>query len=133
GRAGRPRWPMIVLRSPKGWTGPKEVDGHRVEGFWRAHQVPLATIAQHPEHLKMLEDWLASYRPHECFDGQGRLIPELQALAPVGTRRMSANPIANGGLVRRALMLPDFRNYAVDVTAPGTIGAENTRPLGAFL
>ncbi|MBV8899857.1 MAG: phosphoketolase family protein [Verrucomicrobia bacterium] len=133
GRPGRPHWPMVVLRSPKGWTGPKEVDGHRVEGFWRAHQVPIATIAQNPEHLKMLEDWLASYRPHECFDGQGRLVPELKALAPAGTRRMSANPVTNGGLIRRTLRMPDFRDFTIDVNAPGKTEVENTRPLGAFL
>ena len=92
---------MIVLRSPKGWTGPKEVDGHKVEGFWRAHQVPLAGVRENPSHLKLLEDWMRSYRPEELFDESGRLIPELKALSPSGTRRMSANPHANGGLLRK--------------------------------
>ncbi len=129
----RPRWPMIVLRSPKGWTGPKEVDGHRVEGFWRAHQVPIAGLRENPRHLMMLEAWLRSYKPEELFDAKGRLIPELKALAPRGNRRMSANPHANGGTLRRALRLPDFRDYAPAVTAPGASEVENTRPLGAFL
>lgn len=129
----RPRWPMIVLRSPKGWTGPKEVDGHRVEGFWRAHQVPITGIKENPRHLMLLEEWLRSYKPQELFDAQGRLIPELKALAPLGTRRMSANPHANGGLLRKALRLPDFKTYAPPVTSPGASEVENTRPLGAFL
>ncbi len=102
GKPTRPRWPMIVLRSPKGWTGPKEVDGHKVEGFWRAHQVPLSGVHENPAHLKQLEDWLRSYKPEELFDDNGRLIPELKALAPKGTRRMSANPHANGGLAAEA-------------------------------
>ena len=133
GKATRARWPMIVLRSPKGWTGPKEVDGHKVEGFWRAHQVPLAGVRENPAHLKQLEDWLRSYRPEELFDKTGKLIPELKALAPEGDRRMSANPHANGGLLRKPLRLPDFRDYAVKVDAPGQTTAENTRPLGRFL
>jgi xylulose-5-phosphate/fructose-6-phosphate phosphoketolase len=133
GESKRARWPMIVLRSPKGWTGPKEVDGHKVEGFWRAHQVPLAGVRENPEHLKILEGWLRSYRPEELFDQDGRLIPELKALAPTGTRRMSANPHANGGLIRRALRIPNFRNYGIEVKDPGRISAENTRPLGRFL
>jgi xylulose-5-phosphate/fructose-6-phosphate phosphoketolase len=133
GEAARPRWPMIVLRSPKGWTGPKEVDGHKVEGFWRAHQVPLSGMHNNPAHLKQLEDWLRSYKPEELFDESGRLIPELRALAPRGTRRMGANPHANGGLLRRPLRIPDFRNYAIKVEKPGTVAAENTRPLGRFL
>ena len=133
GKADRPRWPMIVLRSPKGWTGPKEVDGHKVEGFWRAHQVPLAGVREHPEHLKILEDWMRSYRPQELFDESGHLIPELKELAPKGTRRMSANPHANGGLLRRPLHLPDFRTYAIKVEKPAQVNAENTRPLGQFL
>jgi xylulose-5-phosphate/fructose-6-phosphate phosphoketolase len=133
GKAHRPRWPMIVLRSPKGWTGPKEVDGHQVEGSWRSHQVPLGGIRENPTHLKQLEEWLRSYRPEELFDPQGRLVPELRAIAPTGTRRMSANPHANGGLLRKALRLPDFREYAVPVAAPGREEAENTRPLGRFL
>jgi len=133
GTPTRPRWPMIVLRSPKGWTGPKEVDGHKVEGFWRAHQVPLAGMHGNPAHMRQLEDWLRSYQPEELFDANGRLRPELKALAPQGTRRMSANPHANGGLLRRALRLPDFRDYAIPVDKPGQVAAENTRPLGRFL
>jgi xylulose-5-phosphate/fructose-6-phosphate phosphoketolase len=133
GKATRARWPMIVLRSPKGWTGPKEVDGHKVEGFWRAHQVPMAAIHENPAHLKQLDDWLRSYKPKELFDKSGRLIPELKALAPKGARRMSANPHANGGLLRKALRLPDFREYAIKVDKPGQVSAENTRPLGQFL
>jgi xylulose-5-phosphate/fructose-6-phosphate phosphoketolase len=133
GKAGCARWPMIVLRSPKGWTGPKEVDGHKVEGFWRAHQVPLAGVHENPAHLKQLEEWLRSYRPDELFDDKGRLIPELKALAPKSARRMSANPHANGGLVRKALRMPDFRDYAIPVDKPGQTKAENTRPLGRFL
>jgi xylulose-5-phosphate/fructose-6-phosphate phosphoketolase len=133
GTARRARWPMIVLRTPKGWTGPKEVDGHKVEGFWRAHQVPLAGMHENPAHLKQLEDWLHSYRPEELFDEKGRLMPELKALAPTGTRRMSANPHANGGLVRKPLRMPDFRDYAITVDKPGQASAENTRPLGRFL
>jgi xylulose-5-phosphate/fructose-6-phosphate phosphoketolase len=133
GQANRPRWPMIVLRSPKGWTGPKEVDGHKVEGFWRSHQVPLAGMHTNPAHLKQLEDWLHSYKPEELFDKGGRLIPELKELAPKGRRRMGANPHANGGLLRKPLRLPDFRDYAIKVEKPGTAAAENTRPLGRFL
>ena len=133
GKATRARWPMIVLRSPKGWTGPKEVDGHKVEGFWRAHQVPLASVRENPAHLKQLEDWLRSYRPEELFDETGKLFPELKALAPNGTRRMSANPHANGGVLRKPLSLPNFRDYAVKVEKFGHTAAENTRPLGRFL
>lgn len=133
GRVTRAQWPMIVLRSPKGWTGPKEVDGHKVEGFWRSHQVPLAGVRDNPAHLKLLEAWMRSYRPEELFDRSGRLIPELRELAPVGTRRMSANPHANGGSLRRNLRLPNFREYAVTVEKPGQTMAENTRPLGRFL
>jgi xylulose-5-phosphate/fructose-6-phosphate phosphoketolase len=133
GRPTRPRWPMIVLRSPKGWTGPKEVDGHKVEGFWRAHQVPLPNVRENPRHLELLEHWLRSYRPEELFDEKGRLVPELKALAPEGARRMSANPHANGGQLRRALRMPDFRSYAVEVAKPGQIAVENTRPLGELL
>jgi xylulose-5-phosphate/fructose-6-phosphate phosphoketolase len=129
----RPRWPMIVLRSPKGWTGPKEVDGHKVEGFWRSHQVPLTTIKENPAHLELLEAWLRSYKPEELFDTTGKLIPELKALAPKGTRRMSANPHANGGLLRKALRMPDYRDYALALESPGKVAAENTRPLGKFL
>src|SRR4029450_2138005 len=129
----RPYWPMIVLRSPKGWTGPKDVDGHKVEGFWRAHQVPLAGLHGNPAHMRQLEDWLRSYKPEELFDTDGRLRPELKALAPTGTRRMSANPHANGGVLRRSFRLPDFRDYAITVDKPGQEMAENTRPLGRFL
>ena len=133
GKAMRPRWPMIVLRSPKGWTGPKEVDGHKVEGTWRAHQVPLAGIADNPQHLAQLQDWLASYRPQELFDARGKLRPELKALAPRGARRMSANPHANGGLLRKPLRMPDFRNYAVKVERAGCMMDGNTHPLGVLL
>ncbi|MBU2642948.1 MAG: phosphoketolase family protein [Gammaproteobacteria bacterium] len=133
GIPGRPRWPMIVLRSPKGWTGPAEVDGKKVEGFWRAHQVPIADVRNNPAHLQQLEAWLHSYRPDELFDAAGRLRPELKALAPTGNRRMSANPHANGGLLRRALRMPDFRDYAAELPGPGKITAENTRPLGKLL
>jgi len=133
GEARRPRWPMVVLRSPKGWTGPAEVDGHKVEGFWRSHQVPVTGVAEDPERLRLLEDWLRSYRPDELFDADGRLLPGLQALAPRGTRRMSANPHANGGLLRVPLKLPDFRGYAVAVEEPGRTRFETTRPLGALL
>jgi xylulose-5-phosphate/fructose-6-phosphate phosphoketolase len=133
GVPNRPRWPMIILRSPKGWTGPKEVDGHKVEGFWRSHQVPLASVKENPAHMKQLEDWLRSYKPEELFDSTGRLIPELKILAPKGTLRMSANPHANGGLLRKALRMPDFRYYALALASPGKVSAENTRPLGKFL
>ena len=131
--AERPRWPMIVLRSPKGWTGPAEINGHKAEGSWRSHQVPFSDVRQNPEHLKLLEDWMRSYGPGEMFDAEGRLVEELRKLAPVGTRRMSANPHANGGMLRRELNLPDFRAYAVDVPAAGAVLAENTRPLGEYL
>ena len=133
GEAVRPRWPMVVLRSPKGWTGPEEVDGHRVEGYWRSHQVPFSDLHGDPGRLALLESWLKSYRPEELFDEEGRLVPELRALAPTGTRRMSASPHANGGLVRTPLRLPEFRDYAVEVEAPGASRAETTRPLGQLL
>ena len=133
GKAVRPRWPMIVLRSPKGWTGPREVDGHKVEGFWRSHQVPLSGLHGNQAHMKQLEDWMRSYRPEELFDAAGRLVPELGALAPRGPRRMGANPHANGGLLRKPLRMPDFRSYALRVEKPGQIMADNTRPLGQFL
>lgn len=129
----RPHWPMIILRSPKGWTGPESVDGHKVEGFWRAHQVPLAAVKENPEHLQQLEKWLKSYRPDELFDTEGRLLPELKDLAPKANRRMSANPHANGGLLRKSLKMPDFRNYAIDIKQPGNEQVENTRPLGKLL
>jgi len=130
---GRPVWPMIVLRSPKGWTGPKVVDGKPVENTWRAHQVPLAELQSKPEHLRQLEEWMRSYKPEELFDAEGRLIPELQQLAPQGNRRMGANPHANGGLLLRDLMMPDFRDYAFPVTDPGERLGESTRALGNFL
>jgi xylulose-5-phosphate/fructose-6-phosphate phosphoketolase len=133
GIAKRPRWPMIVLRSPKGWSCPAEIDGHKVEGSWRAHQVPIASVADNPAHLKVLEEWMRSYHPEEHFDKDGKLRPELQRLAPVGDRRMSANPVANGGSLRKALHLPDFREYGVDVKKPGELEVENTKPLGRFL
>ena len=128
-----PVWPMIILRSPKGWTGPKFVDGEPVEGTWRAHQVPVADLARKPEHLKILEDWLKSYRAETLFDEKGKLIPELAELAPKGDRRMGANPHANGGLLRKELVMPDFRKYATPVAKPGTETAESTRALGVFL
>ena len=131
--ATRPKWPMIVLRSPKGWTGPKEVDGCKVEGTFRAHQVPLSEPANNPAHLKQLESWMKSYRPEELFDEKGTLKPELAALAPAGLKRMGANPHANGGLLLRELRRPDFRNYKVDVPAPGAVDSEDTRVLGTFL
>jgi xylulose-5-phosphate/fructose-6-phosphate phosphoketolase len=129
----RPRWPMIVLRSPKGWTGPAMVGGHKIAGTWRAHQVPLTEVASKPENMKLLENWLNSYKPDELFDRDGRLAPELRDLAPKGTRRMGANPHANGGLLRKDLRLPDFGAYAVTGVVPGQTAAENTRPLGALL
>jgi xylulose-5-phosphate/fructose-6-phosphate phosphoketolase len=131
--AERPHWPMIIFRSLKGWTGPKEVDGHKVEGYWRAHQVPLAHVQDNPEHLQQLETWLRSYDPDALFDKQGKLLPELKELAPQGNKRMGANPHANGGTLRRALRMPDFRNYAVDVQKAAQIEVENTRPLGKML
>jgi xylulose-5-phosphate/fructose-6-phosphate phosphoketolase len=126
------RRPMIVLITPKGWTGPKEVDGHKIEGFWRAHQVPF-DVHGDPSHLKILEGWMRSYRPEELFDAKGFPRPDLKEMAPSGTRRMSANPVANGGSVRKALKLPDFRDYAVGVPAPGATAAGNTEALAAFL
>lgn len=133
GIAKRPLWPMIVLRSPKGWTGPTEVNGHKVEGFWRSHQVPMADVTTNPTHLKLLEDWMRSYKPEELFDANGRLIPELKTLAPQGTKRMSASPHANGGVLRKDLRLSDFRDYGVPVEYPGKSEVENTNPLGKFL
>jgi xylulose-5-phosphate/fructose-6-phosphate phosphoketolase len=132
GRTERPRWPMIVLRTPKGWTGPAVVDGQQVEGTYRSHQVPLAELAQNPEHLRQLEAWMRSYRPDELFDG-GRLRPEITRLAPDGDRRMGASPHANGGRLRRDLDLPDFRDYAVEVTVPDATRSEPTRILGIWL
>lgn len=129
----RPVWPMIILRTPKGWTGPKEVDGKPVEGSFRSHQVPLSGLAEKPEHLRQLEGWMRSYRPEELFDANGALKPELAELAPKGDRRMGANPHANGGVLLRDLRMPDFRQYAVEVKRPGQVRAECTRVLGGFL
>ena len=131
GKVARPRWPMIVLRTPKGWTGPHEVDGQQVEGTWRSHQVPLTAARDDSEHLRLLEEWMKSYRPDELFDEAGALVPELRALAPKGERRMGANPHAVG--ILRDLRLPDFREYAVEVTKPGTTTSEATRVLGTYL
>jgi len=133
GVGDRPRWPMIVLRSPKGWTAPREVEGHYLEGFWRAHQVPLPNVKKDPEQLRTLEAWMRSLKPKEFFDGHGQLVAEFKNLAPQGTRRMSANLHANGGRLKKALRLPDFREYGIECTKPGKTKAENTPPLGAFL
>ena len=133
GNRQRPLWPMIILRSPKGWTGPKEVDGKMSEGYWRSHQVPFSDMIDNPEHLKLLETWLKSYRPEELFDDSGFLKQELRELAPQGPRRMGSNPHANGGQLLRDLKLPDFRDYAVNVTTPGHTLAESTRVMGQFL
>ena len=129
----RPRWPMIVLRSPKGWTGPKIVDGLQIEGTFRSHQVPLLVDAAHPDHVKLLESWMKSYRPEELFDQNGRLIAQLAALAPMGDRRMGSNPHANGGLLMRDLRMPDFREHAVQITSSGAVDAQDTMVLGKFL
>jgi xylulose-5-phosphate/fructose-6-phosphate phosphoketolase len=133
GNIARPRWPMIVLNSPKGWTGPKMVDGLQVEGTFRSHQVPLLVDSEHPDHLKQLESWMKSYKAEELFDENGRLMPELAELAPKGNRRMGANPHANGGLLLRDLLMPNFRNYAVNVPSPGSVQAADTHVLGEFL
>jgi xylulose-5-phosphate/fructose-6-phosphate phosphoketolase len=133
GFSKRPQWPMIVLRTPKGWTGPKFVDGLPAENSFRSHQVPLASLATKPEHLRLLEEWMRSYQPEELFDERGKLIEELAELAPQGARRMGANPHANGGLLLKDLTLPDFRAYAVDIAKPGTVEAEATRVMGEFL
>lgn len=121
GKAFRPRWPMIVLRTPKGWTAPRKVNGHYLEGFWRAHQVPITTVRQKPEDLKLLEDWMKSYEPERLFDEQGRAIPELRDLFPTGNRRMSANPVANGGLLSKPLRMPNFKDYAIPVEQGGAV------------
>ena len=126
----RPRWPMIVLRTPKGWTCPKEIDGKRTEGYWRSHQVPMGEMHENPGHVRILEEWMKSYRPAELFDDSGRLRPELAELAPQGSRRMSANPHTNGGLLLRDLRLPNPRDYAVDVAAPGAVMAKSTQSHG---
>ncbi|MBI3651689.1 MAG: phosphoketolase family protein [Acidobacteria bacterium] len=133
GLTTRPRWPLIILRTPKGWTGPKEVDGKKTEGYWRSHQVPMAEMASSPAHVKLLEEWMKSYRPEELFDDAGKLKAELSELAPQGTRRMSANPHANGGLLLKPLKMPDFRDYAVAVPKPGTVFGEATRVAGRLL
>lgn len=133
GFSKRPLWPMIILQTPKGWTGPKEINGKPVEDYWRSHQVPLSDLATKPEHLKMLEEWMKSYKPEELFDENGKLIPELTELAPKGDRRMGANPQANGGMLLRDLKMPDFRSYAIDVPKPGVVVAEATRIMGSFL
>ncbi len=133
GKTGYTRWPMMVFCTPKGWTGPKEVDGHKVEGFWRAHQVPILDVPENAEHMKMLESWMRSYQPGELFDDKGAPVAALKALAPAGKRRMSANPHANGGLLRKALDLPEFCDYSVDVEKPGTIEALPTDVLAGFL
>src|SRR5207248_6105732 len=130
GFKARPVWPMIVLRTPKGWTGPKMVDGVPVEGTFRSHQVPLSELASKPEHLKLLEQWMKSYHPEELFDETGKLKPELQELAPKGSRRMGANPNANGGALLADLRMPDFRDHAIAVPEPGAVEAEGTRVMG---
>jgi xylulose-5-phosphate/fructose-6-phosphate phosphoketolase len=133
GTAVRPRWPIIVLRSPKGWTAPAEVDGHKVEGLWRSHQVPLAGVKKNPAHLKLLEQWMRSYKPEELFDSSGQLSRALGESTPTGTRRMGSNPHANGGQLKKSLRLPDFRTYAAKFDKPGQLQTENTKPLGQFL
>ena len=133
GITGRPDWPMIVLRTPKGWTGPKEVDGKKTEGSWRSHQVPMGDMAGHPKHVAILEKWMKSYRPEELFDESGALVPEIAELAPKGAKRMGANPHANGGVLLKDLVMPDFLDYAVPVESPGKTVAEATRVMGAFL
>ena len=133
GKPDRPRWPMIILRSPKGWTGPKEVDGHKVENFWRAHQVPVLDVQSNPGHLRIVEQWMKSYKPEELFDEHGTLLAELRDLPPTGDRRMSANPHANGGKLRQSLHLPDFRDYGSPVDSPGAKEVSPTETLGKFL
>ena len=133
GATERQKWPMIILRTPKGWTCPKEVDGHKLEGSWRAHQMPILDPKTNPGHLKLVEDWLRSYRPEELFDEGGGLVAKLKETAPLGTRRISGNPHANGGLLRKPLTLPDFRDYAVKVKEPGQVEVSSTDTLGHFL
>jgi xylulose-5-phosphate/fructose-6-phosphate phosphoketolase len=133
GKPFRPRWPMIVLRTPKGWSSPSEVGGHKLEGSWRAHQVPIADVKKNTGSLKQLEEWMRGYKPHELFDERGQLKSELKALCPTGSRRLGASPHANGGHLKQALRLPDFRQYALKVDKPGVVEAENCRPLGIFL
>ena len=127
------RWPMLILRTPKGWTGPKEVDGLKTEGSWRSHQVPFSDMATRPDHIKLLEDWMRSYKPEELFDENGKLMPQIAALAPKGDRRMGANPHANGGVLLKDLKMPDFREYGIDVPGPGQVTGEATREMGRFL
>jgi xylulose-5-phosphate/fructose-6-phosphate phosphoketolase len=129
----RPRWPMIILRTPKGWTGPKKLDGHKVEGSWRAHQIPILDPVSNPAHLEQVESWLLSYRPEELFDENGTLIAELKEMAPQGTGRISGNPHANGGALRKPLDLPDFRDYAVAVKQSGQIEVSSIDTLAHFL
>jgi xylulose-5-phosphate/fructose-6-phosphate phosphoketolase len=133
GKAFRPLWPMIILRSPKGWTGPRKVDGHYLEGYWRAHQIPLPDVASSPDHLKLLEEWMKSYTPEKYFTEDGKLIPELKAVAPVGNKRMSANPVANGGLVKKPLLMPDFRDYNLAVEKGGLTDAPSMSNFAVFL
>jgi len=133
GKAFRPRWPMIILRSPKGWTGPRKVDGHFLEGFWRAHQVPLPNVASNPDHLKLLEQWMRNYHPEKYFTEDGKLIPALKKLPPEGNRRMSANPVANGGLLRKPLQMPDFHKYRIEVNKGGTTEAPSMSNMAVFL
>ena len=133
GDATRPVWPMVILRSPKGWTGPKEVDGHKVEGSWRAHQIPILDPKTNPENLAKLEAWMRSYKPEELFDEKGTLIEELREMAPKGQRRLTGNPHANGGLLRKPLDLPDFRTYEVKVSKPGQKEISPTATLATFL
>jgi xylulose-5-phosphate/fructose-6-phosphate phosphoketolase len=133
GVATRPIWPMIVMRTPKGWTGPANVDGHQVEGSWRSHQVPMGEMHSNPEHLRLLEEWMKRYKPEELFDENGTLLPEIKAIAPTGDKRLGSTPYANGGLLMHELHMPDFRQYGVQVEKPGTIEAGNTAPLGTFL
>src|SRR5215213_797410 len=133
GKAFRPRWPMIVLRTPKGWTSPSDSGGHKLEGSWRSHQVPMANVKKDPARLKELEDWMKSYKPQDLFDSNGTFKAELKAIAPTGTRRIGSNPHANGGNLKKALRLPDFRKYGMKVPKPGTAEGWNTTPLGEFL
>ena len=133
GEAFRPRWPMNVLRSPKGWSGPQDVDGKKIENFWRSHQVPVADVRTNEAHLQLLEDWMKSYRPWELFDENGAVKEHIRALSPNGDRRMGSNPHTNGGVLRRDLLFPAIEKYAIDVDTPGTVEAENTYPLGEVI
>src|SRR6185437_3602728 len=133
GKPFRPHWPMIVMRTPKGWSSPSEVGGHKLEGSWRAHQVPIGDVKKNPARLKQLEEWMRGYKPQELFDAKGTIKPEIKALAPTGDRRLGSNPHANGGRLKQALRLPDFRKYGIKVEKPGVAEAENCRPLGEFL